>query len=138
LEFDEDWLLMEKLRRIAVSQRALGETGVIVVELLDPKLSGPTLTQELAEDLLSLLEKGKPTNVLLNLVQVEFISSAALNRLINFQKRVQDSGGKLKLCGLRPSIESVFAATRLNQVFDLCKNEDDALAHFENASQHLP
>jgi anti-sigma B factor antagonist len=108
-----------------------GTTCVAVVGFRDEKLSGPTLMQELAEDLASLLENLEQKNVLLDLSHVEFISSAALNRLINFQKRVHDAGGKLKLCGLRPAIESVFAATRLNQLFDLCKTEVEAVSHFE-------
>jgi anti-anti-sigma factor len=121
---------MGEFRRIEASQRSSGKTGVVVVEVLDQKLSGAAQTQELAEDLSLLLENFEQRNVLLNLARVEFISSAVLNRLINFQKRVRDAGGKLKLCGLRTSIESVFAATRLNQVFDLCSNEDEALAQY--------
>ena len=122
---------MGEFRRIEVSQRTSGQTGVAVVNFLDQKLAGPTLMQELAEDLATLLEKVEHKNVLLDLSHVDFISSAALNRLINFQKRVRDAGGQLKLCRLSPSIESVFAATRLNQVFDLCKTEEDALLHYE-------
>jgi anti-sigma B factor antagonist len=121
---------MGEYRRIEASQHPSRTTAVTVVEFHDPKLSGPTLMQELAEDLSSLLEKIEPKNVLLDLTQVDFISSAALNRLINFQKRVRDSGGQLKLCGLRPGIESVFAATRLNQIFELCKSKEDAISHF--------
>jgi anti-sigma B factor antagonist len=121
---------MRGFRRIEVSQHASGQTGVAVVDFLDEKLSGPILMQELADDLTRMLEEIEHKNVLLNLSRVEFISSAALNRLINFQKRVHDAGGQMKLCGLRPSIESVFAATRLNQVFDLCTSEEEALSHY--------
>ena len=88
------------------------------------------MVQELANELLRVLEQSEKKDVLLNLGRVEFIASAALNRLINFQKRVHAAGGKLKLCSLRPAVESVFAATRLNQVFDIQRTEAEALASY--------
>ena len=101
-----------------------------VVELLDSKLSGPILMQELAQEWNTLLEQLDRKDVVLDLSRVEFIASAALNRLILFQKRVHNSGGSLKLCNLRQEIASVFAATRLNQVFDIQKNVPEALASY--------
>ena len=101
-----------------------------VIEFFDPKLSGPILMQELAQELNSLLEQADSKHLVLDLSRVEFISSAALNRLIHFQKRVRDAGGSMKLCNLRREIESVFVATRLNQVFDIQKDVSAALASY--------
>lgn len=121
---------MGKFQHFAVSQTGDGESSIAVVEIYPSKLSGPTLMQELAQELNSLLEELDRKDVLLNLSRVEFVASAALNRLINFQKRVHDAGGKLKLCNLRPEIASVFAATRLNQVFDIRKDKNEGLASY--------
>jgi anti-anti-sigma factor len=124
---------MAEFRRIETGERILRSKCVTVIEFLDEKLSGPTLMQELVQELNTLLDRVEGNPVLLNLGRVEFISSAALNRLINFQKRIRDGGGELKLCDLRPAIENVFVATRLNQVFDLQRTEDEALASYEAA-----
>jgi anti-sigma B factor antagonist len=116
--------------RIKVSPWEEGEKQVAIVELLDRKLWGPTLMQELVQELMSLLDEGEHKDILLDLSRVDFISSAALNRMINFQKRVEGAGGKLKLCGLRPSIEEIFITTRFNQLLDIHKTQDAALAAY--------
>ena len=126
----ESEFCMGDFRRIEVSHWESGKKRISVVEVLDEKLAGPTMVQELATELLRMLEQSEKKDVLLNLGRVEFIASAALNRLINFQKRVHSDGGKLKLCSLRPSIETIFATTRLNQVFDIQRTEAEALASY--------
>ena len=39
-------------------------------------------------------------------------------------------GGKLKLCNIRPQIYEVFAITKLNKLFEIRENQDDAVAAF--------
>jgi anti-sigma B factor antagonist len=121
---------MGEFGRIEVFDHPSNGRTVTVVRVRDSKLSGPTLMQELAHELTALIEQDQRTTIVLNLSRVDFISSAALNRLINFQKRVVDAGGKLKMCCLTPQVESVFVATRLIQVFDIRPTEADALSSF--------
>jgi anti-anti-sigma factor len=120
---------MGDYHHIQVSDRKAGEKPVAVVEILDEKLWAPAALQDLARELTSVLEAGR-TNILLDLARVDYISSAALNRLINFHKRVQTAGGDLKLCNMRPSIEDVFVATRFNQILDIHETPTAALAAF--------
>ena len=61
---------------------------------------------------------------------MEFLSSAALNKLIILDKKLREGGGKLKLSNLRPEIHEVFMITRLNQLFDIKEDEKDALEAF--------
>ncbi len=121
---------MGDFRRIEVSQWESNGRSVSVIEVLEDKLAGAAVMQELARELATVLERTEFKDVVLSLARVEFIASAALNRLINFHKRVHDAGGRLKLCSLQPTIEKVFIATRLNQVFDIRTNEADALSSF--------
>jgi anti-sigma B factor antagonist len=116
--------------QVNVSLWESGDQRVTVIDVLESKLSGPTLMQDFALELSNALEASPSKNILINLNRVEFISSAALNRLINYQKRVIDAHGRLKLCCLAPSLESVFVATRLIQVFDIRPTEREALASF--------
>ncbi len=121
---------MATFHRIATSHWESGGKRATVVEILDAKLWGLAITQELVHELALLLEQAEPKDVLLDLSRVEFISSAALNRLINFQKSVKQAHGCLKLCGLRPEIEEIFLATRFNQLFDIYPTPADALNTF--------
>jgi anti-anti-sigma factor len=121
---------MSDYHRVATSLWESGEKRVTVVEILDGRLWGPTLLQELVQELAVLLEREPHKDVLLDLARVDYISSAALNRLLNFRKRVQDAGGRFKLCNLRPSVEEVFVTTRFNQILDIHPNKADALAAY--------
>jgi anti-sigma B factor antagonist len=121
---------MSGFHRIAVSAWEFDGKHVAVVEILDDKLWGLTVMHDLMHELSSWFEHSQHKDVLLNLGRVEFISSAALNRLVNFQKRVQDAGGHCKLCCLRPGIEEIFVTTRFNQLFDIRRSEAEALAAY--------
>ena len=61
---------------------------------------------------------------------VEFLSSAALGKLITLDKKVKMAGGKLKLSNIRPEIYEVFAITRLNKLFTIYDDEGEAVAAF--------
>ena len=86
--------------------------------------------QELGQELFQLIEDENHSNLLLNFSSVEFLSSAALGKLITLDKRVKAHGGKLKLSNIRPEIYEVFAITKLNKLFDIKDDEADALASF--------
>jgi anti-sigma B factor antagonist len=113
-------------RRIEVSE--VGD--VAVVRFVDRKILDEAAIGELGEELFALVEKEKRSAVLLNFVDVEFLSSAALGKLITLDKKVKAAGGKLKLCNIRPQIYEVFAITKLNKLFEIKDNQDEAVAAF--------
>jgi anti-sigma B factor antagonist len=121
---------MNEISRIEISQLS-GSAGYVTVALvLDRRLQDQGVIQELAAELESLLSDNAPKNVLLNLSRVEFISSAALNRLITYNNRIKKAGGQLKVSNLKPQIEEVFAITRLNKHFDIRSDESAALGSY--------
>jgi hypothetical protein len=73
--------------------------------------------------------------MLLDFGNVEFLSSAALNKLIILDKKVKQFKGRLKLCNLRPEIQEVFVITRLNQLFEIKDTVENALASFRPCSE---
>lgn len=117
---------MADRRRVAVTPIA----DLAVVRFLDRKIVDSANIEEMGDDLFTIVEKDKFKNVLLNFDGVEFLSSAALNKLIMMDRKVKTAGGKLRLCTLRAEIMEVFTITRLNRVFDIKKTEADALKAF--------
>ena len=73
-------------------------------------------------------EEEKREKLILNFAIVDFLSSAALGKLITLDKKVKAHSGKLKLCNIRPEIYEVFAITKLNKLFDIKTDEAEALA----------
>ena len=103
---------------------------VAVVRFVDRKILDAANIQELGDELFGLVENENRKSLLLNFSNVEFLSSAALNKLIILDKKVKAAEGQLKFCHLRPEIHEVFVITRLTQLFDIKEKEDDALKAF--------
>lgn len=113
-------------RRLEVSD--VGD--VAVVRFVDRKILDEASIQELGHELFQLVEEEKRQKLLLNFSKVDFLSSAALGKLITLDKKAKAHSGKLKLCNIRPEIYEVFVITRLNKLFDIKNNEEEALESF--------
>lgn len=118
---------MSTKRRIIVADNG----GVSTVRFLDRKIVDSTSIEELGEELIALVTKEHRTQLLLNFDGVEFLSSAALNKLLSLNNKAKAAGGKLRLCNLRAEIKEVFTITKLDRVFDIRKSESDALEAFK-------
>lgn len=109
----------------------VSEVGdVTVVRFVDRKILDEANIQGLGQEMFQLVEEENRSKLLLNFSTVEFLSSAALGKLITLDKKVKAHGGKLKLSNIRPEIYEVFAITKLNKLFDIRDDESDALAAF--------
>lgn len=113
-------------RRLEVSE--VGD--VTIVRFVDRKILDEANIQELGQELFQLVEEDNRQKLLLNFSNVEFLSSAALGKLITLDKKVKTHGGKLKLTNIRPEIYEVFAITKLNKLFEIKDDEADALASY--------
>jgi len=117
---------MAEYRRLDVTE--VGD--VTVVRFRDHKIVEDINIQELGQEMFRLVEVEKRDKLLLNFSTVDFLSSAALGKLITLDKKMKSHGGVLKLSNIRPEIYEVFAITKLNRVFDIKEDEADALAGF--------
>jgi len=86
-------------------------------------------TERLFKDL---LQQGM-TRVILDLTDVEYISSGGLRVIIMLTKALEKVKGDLKLCGLSPFVSEVFKITNLAKRYDICANRDQALSLFDNS-----
>lgn len=104
---------------------------VSVVRLLDDKVIDADRIATLGEELMSLAgnEGGR---VLINMDNVRFLSSSAINKLIVLERRISSNGGNLKLSNLSPEVQEVFNITQLHSVFDIRPDEEEALTAFQD------
>ena len=70
-------------------------------------------------------------SLLLNFESVEYLSSAALGKLITLNKRIKEENGELKLCNIIPEIYEVFRITKLNRLFEIFDDMEQALRRFK-------
>jgi anti-sigma B factor antagonist len=111
-------------RRIRTNQSG----PVTVVTFADSKIIDEAEIQEFGQELYDLVEREGRKKIVLNFGNVEFLSSAALGKLIGFDKRAKQHGAELVLCNIRPEIYEVFAITKLTKLFVIKDSEADALA----------
>lgn len=67
-----------------------------------------------------------PDLIILDLQQVQFVDSSGLGAIVASMK-MMGKGRTLALAGLNPTVEKVFRLTRMDSVFKLYPNLDDAL-----------
>ena len=103
---------------------------VTVVRFRDHKIVEDINIQQLGQELFQLVEADNHDKLLLNFSSVDFLSSAALGKLITLDKKMKAHGGTLKLSNIRPEIYEVFNITKLDRLFDIRDDEADALAAF--------
>ena len=119
-----------KKRRIAVEDH--GE--IAVVEILEKKILDEQNIQAIGDELFRLVDELGRGKILLNFKNVEFLSSAALGKLITLNRKVQAARGKLVLCSISTkdphNLMQVFQITRLDKLFTIKDSEADGLAAF--------
>jgi anti-anti-sigma factor len=90
---------------------------VTVVTFTNDKLTDLESIQDINEQVSSLVDELGRKRVLLDLGNVEFLSSGALGKFISLNKKLRVAGGQLTLCNMDPQIYEVFRLTKLDKLF---------------------
>jgi len=103
---------------------------VMVVEFKDSKILDDTVIQEIGDELFGLVDKQFRPKMVLDFTNVDYLSSAALGKLITLHKRVREKKGHLRFCAIKPKIYDVFRITKLDKIFEIHEDRDKALGSF--------
>jgi anti-sigma B factor antagonist len=103
---------------------------VTVVNFKDRKILDEQNINIIGEQLFSLVDEAGRRKILLNFGNVEYLSSAALSKLIILNKKIQSVKGRLVLCNILPDIQEVFKITHLDKMFTIHNEEQAALQAF--------
>lgn len=88
---------------------------------------------EVLQGLRKLVLAEQPRKLLLNLDRVEYFHSIALGRLVVLSKVLEDQGGEMRVCNLRPTTYQVFVTTQLDRFFRTYASERAALEDWAGA-----
>ena len=94
-------------------------------------LSGRLMDQQQADRLMEALDDalaGEEHRVVLDLSQLQYMNSTGLNILINLLTRTRNAGGDVVIAGVSQSVRQLFLVTKLDSVFTITDNVDEALA----------
>ena len=85
--------------------------------------SSPQLRAELTKIL-----EGETQKILVDLKKVEYLDSSGLATFVELFQKMKKGGGKLVLFNLKQAVRSVFEISKLDSVFVLAKDDEEALS----------
>ncbi|GAB4262296.1 MAG: STAS domain-containing protein [Methylomicrobium sp.] len=100
--------------------------GVSVLSIDEERIDAHN-SGDLKAFLLERIEEGD-THIVVQLQQVKFIDSSGLGALLAGFKHAAAKSGKLSLAAMQPQVLSMFELTRLNRVFEIYGDLDEATA----------
>ncbi|MBL8818887.1 MAG: STAS domain-containing protein [Planctomyces sp.] len=104
--------------------------GITVATLLEKKILDEANIEALGQELFALVDKDGRKKIILDFSIVEYLSSAALGKLVTMDKKAKTNGGKVVLCNIQKDILDVFRITQLHRVLVLCSDREDAVKKF--------
>ena len=72
----------------------------------------------------------KKDKVILNFKNVSYVDSSGLATLVEILKGLRSYGGKLKLTNLSTKVKNLFEITKLDRLFDITLEEEEAVKAF--------
>ena len=68
------------------------------------------------------------SSMLINLEGVEYLSSSGFRVLIAIMRKLQSSGGSLKICSLKSDIKKMFDVIEMTPLFDIFETENEGIS----------
>ncbi len=105
--------------------------GITVIRFQDRQLFDERTVREVADQILAALPNdNSPIRLILDFSDVNLISSTLLSKLILLQRRVANSGGKLRLCEMSSVIQQVFRTSNLDRLFSIDRDQRASVDSF--------
>jgi anti-sigma B factor antagonist len=82
------------------------------------------------ENALKQLVEGDKTQIVLDLKDVEYMSSAGLRAMVSTLKSVKRINGDLRLCAPSPRVHEVLRLAGLTSIFNIYPGQDEAVNSF--------
>jgi anti-sigma B factor antagonist len=108
---------------------SLRQVGDVAVLDLTGKITIGEGDVVLRDKVHELLDAGK-SKILLNLQGVTYMDSAGIGELVACYKRAREKGGAMRLLNPSGKVADLLQLTKLEQVFDTFRAEQDALKSF--------
>ncbi len=109
--------IVEKVDDVAVVTVPVDELEISSVDEFKLQLTG-------------IMEESK--KLVLDMTRVSFVDSSGCGAIIFCLKRLEQSGGNLKLCGVSKSVATVLKMIRLHRICDILETREEAVAAFKS------
>ena len=79
------------------------------------------------EDKVNFLIEGDESYLLLDLQQLEYLSSAGMRFLLSATKHLKAKNGNLILFGIRPDVMEIISMAGFEKILNICSSQEEAL-----------
>jgi anti-sigma B factor antagonist len=101
--------------------------GITVIDVKGQLIVGNR--QELKQRVLDELEGGA-RRFLVDFAGTGYIDSSGLGVLVSLSKKIREHSGELRLANLNEDLRTLFELTKLDTLFHIANNRDEALTSF--------
>lgn len=106
-----------------VTKKEISDNIVVYLKgRLDVHASG-----DVEKEINKILDENPSKNLIINLVDVEYMSSSGLRVLVATMRVLKSAGKTLKLSNLNPAVRKIFEVVELMDMFEIYETEDEAL-----------
>lgn len=109
--------------KVQIKDAAVGQAIAYLHGRLDVAVSG-----EVEEYLIKAIDAKSIKHLVLNMADVEYMSSSGFRVMIALLRKLKDLKGSLKICCVRPAVKRIFDVIELTTLFDMFETEEAALA----------
>ncbi|MBI4978579.1 MAG: STAS domain-containing protein [Spirochaetes bacterium] len=99
--------------------------GNVKIVHLEGKLD-VNLSIEIESEFEKMIDAGV-TRMVLDLKQVEYLSSSGLRIFISAMRKLKEKKGRLVLCNVTPMVKKIFKIVELEDIFEIHDNYDKAV-----------
>ena len=92
---------------------------VTIVTFTEERIVDEEQVRGLQESFGPIIEKNQDKELIINFINVKFMTSALLGFLVRVHKKVCELGGRLRLSNLDSSLRKVFEITQLTKIFEI-------------------
>jgi anti-sigma B factor antagonist len=101
--------------------------GVVVLRFDRGRIRDERELLKALHDLCLFAEPKTDLRMVLDMSNIEYLSSAGLGALVGLLKKIRTNKGALKLCCMHSQIYELFEVMRLEKIFEICGTQDEAL-----------
>jgi anti-anti-sigma factor len=89
------------------------------------------LSAEIEKEINKIIQNEPNTNLLMNLNDVEYMSSSGLRIFVSTMRILKEQKRLLKLCNMNNAVKKIFEVVELMDMFDIYESEEEALKSFK-------
>lgn len=90
---------------------------VAVAHFVANRLTDEDNIEQLGHELIAIVEKLQHRRVILDLERIDYVTSAVIGKWIMLHRKLDREGGKLVVCGLRPTLADILGTSKLLTYF---------------------